>query len=183
MRRDLSISHSPIRRGSGLVISHALPWVNGRDQKGGISLKKVFSVQRPFTQHKIKCQTTLYLYYKAPCATTLYPSHHIARLYNNPLPTLLNVFVCADPLPTLDATTLYLFFYFAEQDFSGLSYNSLRAEAALHAKLRGESFQKAVHARSKKQYDVASYYAQQVSLCGGRVVDLVLLIDFCNTSI
>lgn len=41
------------------------------------------------------------------------------------------------------------------------SYNNLRAEAALHAKLRAENFQKAAHARSKKQWELASYYAQQ----------------------
>ena len=43
------------------------------------------------------------------------------------------------------------------------SYNDLRAEAAVHAKLRAENFQKAAHARSKKQFQVAVYYAQQVS--------------------
>ena len=41
-------------------------------------------------------------------------------------------------------------------------YDGLRAEAALHAKLRAESFQKAAMARSKKQAEVAQYYAQQV---------------------
>lgn len=46
------------------------------------------------------------------------------------------------------------------------SYDDLRAEAALHAKLRAESFQKAAHARSKKQYQLAVYYAQEVSGCG-----------------
>ena len=44
-------------------------------------------------------------------------------------------------------------------------YDSLRAEAALHAKLRAEFFQKAAVARSKKQTDVAQYYAQQVTKC------------------
>ena len=43
------------------------------------------------------------------------------------------------------------------------SYNDMRAEAAVHAKMRAESFQKAAHARTKKQFQVALYYAQQVS--------------------
>ena len=43
------------------------------------------------------------------------------------------------------------------------SYIELRAEAALHAKLRAENFMKAAHARAKKQWEVALYYAQQVS--------------------
>ena len=43
------------------------------------------------------------------------------------------------------------------------SYNDMRAEAALHAKMRAENFQKAAHARTKKQFEVASYYAQLVS--------------------
>lgn len=42
------------------------------------------------------------------------------------------------------------------------SYDDLRAEAALHAKLRSEAFQKAARARSLKQGEVASFYAQQV---------------------
>ena len=44
------------------------------------------------------------------------------------------------------------------------SYRDLRAEATLHAKLRAEAFQKAAHARSMKQGQIASYYAQQVQL-------------------
>ena len=43
------------------------------------------------------------------------------------------------------------------------SYEDIRAEAALHAKLRAQSFQKAAEARSKKQGDLAVFYAQQVS--------------------
>ena len=46
------------------------------------------------------------------------------------------------------------------------SYLELRAEAALHAKLRAENFMKAAHARGRKQWEVAQYYAQQVSGCG-----------------
>ena len=42
------------------------------------------------------------------------------------------------------------------------SYDDLRAEAALHAKLRSEAFQKAAHARSLRQGEVAFFYAQQV---------------------
>jgi NEDD4-binding protein 2 len=41
------------------------------------------------------------------------------------------------------------------------SYDDLRAEAALHAKLRSEAFQKAAHARSLRQGEVAFFYAQQ----------------------
>lgn len=44
-------------------------------------------------------------------------------------------------------------------------YDDLRAEAALHAKLRTEAFKKAAMARSRKQGDVAQYYAQQVVWC------------------
>jgi NEDD4-binding protein 2 len=53
-----------------------------------------------------------------------------------------------------------------DEDQHQILYLELRAEAALHAKLRAESFMKAAHARSKKQYEVAQYYAQQVSGCG-----------------
>jgi len=42
------------------------------------------------------------------------------------------------------------------------TYEELRAEAALHAKLRAETFQKAASAHAKKQYDLASFYARQV---------------------
>ena len=42
-------------------------------------------------------------------------------------------------------------------------YNSLRAEATVHANLRAEAFQKAAHARSRKLWQVASFYAQQVT--------------------
>lgn len=45
------------------------------------------------------------------------------------------------------------------------TYDDLRAEAALHAKLRSEAFQKAARARSLKQGEVASFYAQQVRTC------------------
>ena len=53
-----------------------------------------------------------------------------------------------------------------DEDEHQVLYLGLRAEAALHAKLRAENFMKAAHARSKKQYEVAQYYAQQVSGCG-----------------
>lgn len=59
-----------------------------------------------------------------------------------------------------------------------LLYLELRAEAALHAKLRAESFMKAAHARSKKQYEVAQYYAQQVSGCGHTMM-WVWFEDYC----
>ena len=42
-------------------------------------------------------------------------------------------------------------------------YKSLRAEATVHANLRAEAFQKAAHARSRKLWEVASFYAQQVT--------------------
>ena len=41
-------------------------------------------------------------------------------------------------------------------------YNDLRAEAAIHAKLRAEAFQKAAEARGRKQGELAMHYAQQV---------------------
>ena len=60
-------------------------------------------------------------------------------------------------------------------------YKSLRAEATVHANLRAEAFQKAAHARSRKLWEVASFYAQQVTsdnLClrssGGLVTVLTL---------
>jgi NEDD4-binding protein 2 len=40
-------------------------------------------------------------------------------------------------------------------------YDELRAEAAVYAKLRSEAFQKAAAARNQKQWQLASYYAQQ----------------------
>ena len=48
------------------------------------------------------------------------------------------------------------------------SYDDLRAEAALHAKLRSEAFQKAARARSLRQGEVAVYYALKVGplVCG-----------------
>lgn len=42
------------------------------------------------------------------------------------------------------------------------SYDELRAEASVHAKLRAESFQKAAQAHRQKQFALAQYYAQQV---------------------
>ena len=60
------------------------------------------------------------------------------------------------------------------------SYNNLRAEAALHAKLRAENFQKAAHARSKKQWELASYYAQQAS-CTPTVLLLCYLSPYWNS--
>ena len=53
-----------------------------------------------------------------------------------------------------------------DEDQHQILYLELRAEAALHTKLRAENFMKAAHVRSKKQYEVAQYYAQQVSGCG-----------------
>ena len=49
------------------------------------------------------------------------------------------------------------------ESLSNPSYEEIRAEAAVHARLRVESFQKAAEARSKKQGDLAVFYAQQVS--------------------
>lgn len=43
-------------------------------------------------------------------------------------------------------------------------YDDLRAEAAIHAKLRAEAFQKAAEARSRNEGQVAWHYAQQVNL-------------------
>lgn len=48
--------------------------------------------------------------------------------------------------------------------WSNPSYEDIRAEAAIHAKLRAESFQKAAEARSKKQGELAMFYAQQVRI-------------------
>lgn len=50
----------------------------------------------------------------------------------------------------------------ASNDENSDSYDNLRAEAALHAKLRAESFQKAAKAHGQKQFQLAQYYAQQV---------------------
>lgn len=47
----------------------------------------------------------------------------------------------------------------------GFDYNELRTEAAVHARLRSEAFQKAAEAKGKKQGDLAVFYAQQVSGC------------------
>ena len=49
------------------------------------------------------------------------------------------------------------------ESWSNPSYEEIRAEAAVHARLRVESFQKAAEARNKKQGDLAVFYAQQVS--------------------
>lgn len=57
-------------------------------------------------------------------------------------------------------------------------YNSLRAEATVHANLRAEAFQKAAHARSRKLWQVASFYAQQVTsdcCCSRSSLSLCLL--------
>ena len=43
-----------------------------------------------------------------------------------------------------------------------LDYSDLRAEAAVHAQLRAEAFQKAAKARGEKQGELAMHYAQQV---------------------
>lgn len=48
--------------------------------------------------------------------------------------------------------------------YSTVSYDDLRAEAALHAQMRAEAFQKASHAWRKKQGELAAFYAQQVCL-------------------
>lgn len=53
--------------------------------------------------------------------------------------------------------------YNNSKPWSNPSYEEIRAEAAVHAKLRVESFQKAAEARNKKQGDLAVFYAQQVS--------------------
>ena len=45
---------------------------------------------------------------------------------------------------------------------SDLDYSDLRAEAAVHAQLRAEAFQKAARARAGKQGEVAMHYAKQV---------------------
>ena len=50
-----------------------------------------------------------------------------------------------------------------EEDKHGPSYIELRAEAAIHAKLRAETFMKAAQARGQKQWEVAQYYTQQVN--------------------
>ena len=50
-----------------------------------------------------------------------------------------------------------------QESWNNPSHEDIRAEAALHAKLRAESFQKAAEARSKKQGDLAVFYAQQVN--------------------
>ena len=42
------------------------------------------------------------------------------------------------------------------------SYHKLRAEAAVQAKLRTEAFQKAAHAKSRREDALAGYYAQEV---------------------
>ena len=47
---------------------------------------------------------------------------------------------------------------------SDLDYSDLRAEAAVHAQLRAEAFQKAARARAGKQGEVAMHYAKQVKL-------------------
>lgn len=51
-----------------------------------------------------------------------------------------------------------------EQLFAGedkVTYDDIRSEAALHAKLRSEAFQKATHAWAKRQGEMAAFYAQQ----------------------
>jgi len=50
-----------------------------------------------------------------------------------------------------------------QQHLVNLSYEDIRAEAALHAKLRAECFQKAAKAHSSKQGELAVFYAQQVN--------------------
>ncbi len=45
------------------------------------------------------------------------------------------------------------------------SYDELRSEANVHAKLRAENFQKAAQAHGKKQFELAQYYAQLVRVC------------------
>jgi NEDD4-binding protein 2 len=64
------------------------------------------------------------------------------------------------------------------------SYDDLRAEAALHAKLRSEAFQKAAGARSQKQGEVALYYAQighshteRMKEANRRAADLILQLQ------
>ena len=50
------------------------------------------------------------------------------------------------------------------QEFGDLEYKDFRVEAQQHADLRHEAFQKAAKAWKSKQKDLASYYAQQVSV-------------------
>ena len=50
-----------------------------------------------------------------------------------------------------------------QQSWTNLSYEDIRAEAALHAKLRAECFQKAAKAHSNRQGELAVFYAQQVT--------------------
>ena len=56
------------------------------------------------------------------------------------------------------------------------TYDDLRAEAALQAKLRAECFQKAAKAHSQKKMELAQYYAQSVSGC---CIVLFLVIKCC----
>ncbi len=52
---------------------------------------------------------------------------------------------------------MYIFFVCVDT-----SYDAMRSNAMFHADKRSECFQKAAEARSRKRYEVASYYAQQV---------------------
>ncbi|XP_019851637.1 PREDICTED: uncharacterized protein LOC100633468 [Amphimedon queenslandica] len=47
-----------------------------------------------------------------------------------------------------------------EEEDTDLDYSDLRAEAAVHAQLRAEAFQKAAKARGEKQGELAMHYAQ-----------------------
>ena len=81
------------------------------------------------------------------------PSLHLSLT----LPPSLSLSLTLPPSLTLSLLTV------ANKEFEDRPlYDDLRAEAALHAKLRSEAFQKAAHARSCRQGDVAVYYAQKV---------------------
>ena len=49
-----------------------------------------------------------------------------------------------------------------QETWNNPSHEDIRAVAAIHARLRAESFQKAAAARSNKQGELAMFYAQQV---------------------
>ena len=58
------------------------------------------------------------------------------------------------------------------------TYDDLRAEAALQAKLRAECFQKAAKAHSQKKMELAQYYAHSVSGCCTAGICLVVKCCF-----
>ena len=72
---------------------------------------------------------------------------------------MCNSMPCIFYLPAVDPS-----YQASDADYQHLYYIELRAEATLHAKQRAENFMKAAHARGNKQWEVAQYYSQQVSL-------------------